>query len=60
MAPERFSYNYYNIQFAFCDEIEAYLTGYVRSGDTNTFSGTADMIKGIMVFLKDKALEITF
>lgn len=25
---------YYNIRFAFCDELKAYLTGYVRSGDT--------------------------
>lgn len=24
----------YNLQFAFCDEIKAFVTGYVRSGDT--------------------------
>ena len=24
----------YNLQFAFCDEFKAYVTGYVRSGDT--------------------------
>jgi hypothetical protein len=34
----------YNLQFAFCDEIKAYLTGYVRSGDTYTANGAAGMI----------------
>jgi hypothetical protein len=50
----------YNIQFAFCDEIKAYLTGYVRSGDTYTANGAAEMIKEIMTHLKDEGLEITF
>ena len=50
----------YNLQFAFCDEIKAYLTGYVRSGDTYTANGTAEMIKEIMAHLKDEGLEITF
>jgi hypothetical protein len=50
----------YNIQFAFCDEIKAYLTGYVRSGDTYTANGAAEMIKEIMAHLKDEGLEITF
>jgi hypothetical protein len=31
----------YSIQFAFCDELKAYLTGYVRSGDTHTANGAA-------------------
>jgi hypothetical protein len=42
----------YNIQFAFCDVIKAYLTGYVRSGDTYTANGAAEMIKEIMAHLK--------
>jgi len=50
----------YNLQFAFCDEIKAYLTGYVRSGDTYTANGTAEMIKEIMAHLRDEGLGITF
>jgi hypothetical protein len=50
----------YNIQFAFCDEIKAYLTGYIRSGDTYTANGAAEMIKEIMAHLKEEGLEITF
>jgi hypothetical protein len=50
----------YNIQFAFCDEIKAYLTGYLRSGDTYTANGAAEMIKEIMTHLKEEGLEITF
>jgi len=50
----------YNLQFAFCDEIKAYLTGYVRSGDTYTANGAAEMIKEIMAHLKDEGPEITF
>jgi hypothetical protein len=50
----------YNLQLAFCDEIKAYQTGYVRSGDTYTANGAAEMIKEIMAHLKDEGLEITF
>jgi hypothetical protein len=50
----------YNIQFAFSDEIKAYLTGYLRSGDTYTANGAAEMIKEIMAHLKEEGLEITF
>jgi hypothetical protein len=49
----------YNIQFAFCDEIKAYLTGYVRSGDTYTANGAAGMIKEIMAHIKEDGLEVT-
>jgi hypothetical protein len=34
--PKKPGNHCYNIQFSFCDEIKAYLTGYVRSGDTYT------------------------
>ena len=50
----------YNIQFAFCDELKAYLTGYVRSGDTYTANGAAGMIQEIMAHLKEEDLEVTF
>jgi len=50
----------YNLQLAFCDDIKAYLTGYVRSGDTYTANGTAEMIKEIVAQLKDEGLEIIF
>ena len=50
----------YNIQFAFCDELKAYLTGYVRSGDTYTANGAAGMIQEIIAHLKEEDLEITF
>ncbi len=50
----------YNIQFAICDELKAFLPGYVRSGDTYTANGVAEMIKEIMSRLKDEGLEITF
>lgn len=50
----------YNIQFAFCDESKAYITGFVLSGNTYTANGAAEMIKEIMSYLKDEGLEITF
>jgi len=43
--PKKLGNNCYNLQFAFCNEIKAYLTGYIRSGDTYTSNGTAEMIK---------------
>ena len=49
----------YNIQFAFCDEIKAYLTGYVRSGDTYTSNGETGLIKEIMTHLEEEGLEVT-
>lgn len=58
--PKKPGNNCYNLQFAFCDEIKAYLTGYVRSGDTYTANGAAEMIKEIMAHLKDEGVEITF
>jgi hypothetical protein len=57
--PKKLGNNCYNLQFAFCDEIKAYLTGYVRSGDTYTSNGTTEMIKEIITYLKDEGLEIT-
>ncbi len=35
----------YNIQFAFCSELKAYITGLVRSGNTYAANSAAEMIK---------------
>jgi len=58
--PKKLGNNCYNIQFAFCDEIKAFITGMIRSGDTYTANGAAEMIKEIMAYLKNEGLEITF
>ena len=58
--PKKPGNHCYNLQFAFCDEIKAYLTGYVRSGDTYTANGAAETIKEICAQLKDEDLDITF
>jgi hypothetical protein len=58
--PKKPSNPCYNIQFAFCNEIKAYLTGYVRSGDTYTSNGATGLIKEIMAHLEEEGLEVTF
>ena len=58
--PKKLGNNCYNILFAFCDELKAYITGFVRSGNTYTANGAVDMIKEIMSYLKDEGLEIAF
>jgi hypothetical protein len=40
--------------------LKAYITGFIRSGNTYTANGAAEMIKEIMSYLKDEGLEITF
>lgn len=50
----------YNIPFAFCDELKAYVTGFVRSGNTYTANGAAELIKEIVATLKAGDLEILF
>ena len=50
----------YHIQFAFCDELKAYITGFVRSGNTYTANGAAEMIKEIVAHIKTDDLEIMF
>jgi len=58
--PKKPGNPYYNIQFVFCDELKAYLTGYVRSGDTYTANGAVGMIQEIMAHIKEEDLEVTF
>ena len=50
----------YNLQFAFCDELKAYVTGFMRSGNTYTANGAAEMIKEIVAQIKTDDLEILF
>ena len=58
--PKKLGNPCYNIQFAFCDELKAYITGFVRSGNTYTANGAAEMIKEIVANIKTDNLEILF
>ena len=58
--PKKLGNPCYNIQFAFCDELKAYITGCVRSGNTYTANGAAEMIKEIVANIKTDELEILF
>ena len=58
--PKKLGNLCYNIQFAFCDELKAYITGFVRSGNTYTANGAAEMIKEIAANIKTDDLEILF
>ena len=46
--PKKPGNNCYNIQFAFCDEVKAFITGFLRSGNTYTANGAAELIKEIV------------
>jgi len=50
----------YNIQLAFCDELKAYINGFIRSGNSYTSNGAAEMIKEIVAQIKTDDLEILF
>src|SRR5665648_810952 len=58
--PKKLGNPCYNIQFAFCDELKAYITGFVRSGNTYTANGASEMIKEIVANIKTDELEILF
>ena len=58
--PKKLGNRCYNIQFAFCDELKAHVTGFVRSGNAYTANGAAEMIKEIVATLKAQNLEIFF
>lgn len=58
--PKKLGNRCYNIQFAFCDELKAYVTGFVRSGNTYTANGASEMIKEIVANIKTDDLEILF
>jgi hypothetical protein len=59
-TPKKLGNLCYNIQFAFCDELKAYITGFVRSGNTYTANGAAELIKEIVANIKTDDLEILF
>ena len=58
--PKKPGSNCSDIQFAFCDELKAYITGFVRSSNTYTAKGTAEMIKEIVTQIKTDDLGILF
>ena len=58
--PKKIGNRCYNIQFAFCDGLKAYVTGFVRSGNTYTANGAAEMIKEIVANIETADLEILF
>jgi hypothetical protein len=58
--PKKLGNSCYNIQLAFCDELKAYITGFVRSGNTYTANGAAEIIKEIVANIKTDELEILF
>jgi len=58
--PKKHGNRCYNIQFAFCDELKAYITGFVRSDNTYISNGTSEMIKEIVESIKKDNLDILF
>jgi hypothetical protein len=50
----------YNLQFAFCDELKAFISGYIRSGDTYTSNGAAGLIQEIIAQIQELNVKITF
>ena len=58
--PKKHGNRCYNIQFAFCDELKAYITGFVRSGNTYTSNGASEMIKEIVSSIKTDNMDILF
>lgn len=58
--PKRKGNNCYNILMAFCDELKAYITGFMRSGNAYTANGAAEMIKEIIANLENKIDNIIF
>jgi hypothetical protein len=60
LNPKKRGNRCYNLQFAFCDELKAYITGLLRSGNTYTANGAAEMIKEIVAQIKTDDLEILF
>lgn len=58
--PKKKGNRCYNVQFAFCDELKACVTGFMRSGNTYSANGAAEMIKEIVATIKTDDLEILF
>jgi hypothetical protein len=58
--PKKLGNPCYNLQFAFCDEIKAFVTGSVRSGDACMANGTAGLVSEIIAQIQDMGVKITF
>lgn len=58
--PKKKGNNCYNIQFTFCDELKAYITRFVRSGNTHSANGTSELIKEIYENIYFPSLDIHF
>jgi len=58
--PKKPGNNCYKLQYAFCDELKAYITGFVRSGNTYTANGAVEIIKEIVAHVKTDDLVILF
>jgi hypothetical protein len=52
--------NCHNILMAFCNELKAYITGFMRSGNTYTSNASAEIIKEIIANLRDEVDNIVF
>ena len=52
--------NCYNVLMAFCDELKAYVTGFMSSGNAYISNGAAEMIKEIVANLKNEVDNIIF
>ena len=50
----------YNLQFAFCDELKTFISGYIRSGDTYTSNGAAGLIQEIIAQIQELSMKTTF
>lgn len=58
--PKKKGNNCYNIQFALCDELKAYITGFVRSGNAHSANGASELIKEIYDNIHYEGLDICF
>lgn len=58
--PKKRGNRCYNIQFAFCDELKAYVTGSLRSGDAHSKNGACEMIKELVANIKTEDVDILF
>jgi hypothetical protein len=52
--------NCYNILKAFCDELKAYVTGFMHSGNAYRSNGAEEMIKEIVANIKNEINNIIF
>jgi len=58
--PKKKGNKCYNVQFAFCDELKAYISGFVRSGNAHSANGASELIKEIYENIYFEGLEICF